>query len=56
MYTSFGNWMFLSAFIYLIVIIFLVWLGYRFVRAHESIANSLENIDRKLSELRCEEE
>lgn len=55
MYTSFGSWMFFPALIYLIVIIFLVWLGYRFVKAHESIAESLENIEEKLSEISFDE-
>lgn len=56
MYTSFGSWMIFPFLIYLFVIVFLVWLGYRFVKAHESMAESLESIDEKLSELTFDQE
>lgn len=55
MYTSLGSWMFFPFLIYLAIVIFLVWLGYRFVKAHESMAESLENIEKKLSEISFDE-
>jgi uncharacterized membrane protein len=55
MYTSFGSWMIFPFLFYLVIVVFLVWLGYRFVKAHESMAESLENIEKKLSQMSFDE-
>lgn len=43
------GWMIVSMLLYLVVILFLIWLAYRLVRAHESLAESMHRIARTLS-------
>ena len=42
-------WSIVLFFIYILIIAFTIWLGYRFVRAQESMAESLREIEKQLS-------
>ena len=49
MHSLFPAWAFLPILIYIGIIVFTIWLAYRFVRAQESMAESLKRIEEKLS-------
>ncbi len=43
-----GVWFIIMSILYFAVIVFLIWLVYRFVTAHERMADGLEDIARNL--------
>ena len=47
MFQLFTGWAIISGVFYLAAILFLLWMAYRFVEAHESIADSLGRIERR---------
>lgn len=47
MFRLFTGWAIISGVFYLAVILFLIWMAYRFVKAHESIADSMRRIERR---------
>ena len=47
MFQFFTGWAIASTIFYLLTILFLLWMAYRFVIAHESIADSLRRIERR---------
>jgi hypothetical protein len=50
MFTHFTGWAIVTFIIYLIIVALSIWFAYRFVKAHESIAETLESIEEKLSD------
>lgn len=50
MLTHFSGWAIITFIIYLVIVAFSISFAYRFVKAHESIAETLESIEEKLSD------
>lgn len=48
MYSGISGYAVISIIIYLVIILFLLWLAFRFVRAHESIAESLKQLEKTI--------
>jgi len=56
MFTQFAGLAVISSIINLGVLLFLAWLAYRFVKAHESIAYSLQVIKTKVTDFPLEKD
>ncbi|TYP93636.1 hypothetical protein LX73_1345 [Fodinibius salinus] len=56
MFTQFAGLAIVSGIINIGVLLFLAWLAYRFVKAHESIAYSLRVMKGKITDLPFEKE
>lgn len=50
MFTHLAGFSLLFFLFYLVIFAFLIWMAYRFVTAHESIANSLKKIEQSYSD------